>query len=229
MSYTGIFSAPSYGMGDGDTVAPMPDSAKVAKAKRNIDRMTRSLKSWLKFRKRMDLAAAGVTQKVLPTPGQFAVAPEVLQQTMLYQRFEAEQPLALELSTLLKIVYGNDAKLPDPRLDKNPNAAEQLAEIAIRGKIDEAVASPQSVGLLPVVWGIIAITGAVGFTAITAVRSWADVAKERERIACITAGACTDSGFWLKMGIIGVGGYFIYNRYIKKKSSRQSLPRARAR
>jgi hypothetical protein len=34
----------------------------------------------------------------------------------------------------------------------------------------------------------------------TAIKTAADVAKDKEEKACIQAGACTDYGFWLKAG-----------------------------
>jgi hypothetical protein len=34
----------------------------------------------------------------------------------------------------------------------------------------------------------------------TVIRTMAEVAEEKERLACVQAGACTDYGFWLKAG-----------------------------
>lgn len=211
MTYAGIYAAPSYGMGD----APLVNGAK--EAQQNLKRMERSLKGWLKVRRRMDLAAAGAPEKVLRIPGSVPLSPTVLSKMLFSQRYATEQPLALELHTLLQQVYGKDAKLPVPNLETDPDAAVKLAEIVVRGKLADATASPEAVGLAPLIWGILVVGGAATFTGITAIRSWADVAKEREYIKCLEVGACTDYGFWLKMGVIGIGGWLIYTRVIKKR------------
>jgi hypothetical protein len=55
------------------------------------------------------------------------------------------------------------------------------------------------------------IVGGLLLAVTTAVKTAADVAKEREHYACIQAGACTDYGFWLKWAGIGTLAYFAWN------------------
>jgi hypothetical protein len=124
-----------------------------------------------------------------------------------------EQDLATKLAALLGELVP-DAKLPNADLRYNPDAAVQLAQIAITGVIPTQAASPQAAsGWLsaphPWLWPAL-IVGAVLLTVTTAIKTAADVAKDREEKACIEAGACTDYGFWLKAGGVVAIAWFAW-------------------
>lgn len=160
----------------------------VSKAKIELDRMKRSLASWLKYRKLNDAVAAGSA----PTKKPLAYAQTVIAQS---RDWGAEQKLAKQLHVLLAESFPG-AQLPDPDVQKNPEAAVQLALMAINGP-GTATSSPvtQDGWMWPVL-----IVGGLLLAVTTVVRTLADVQKEREHNACIQAGACTDYGFWLKAG-----------------------------
>ena len=162
--------------------------ADVQQAKIELDRMKRSLQSWLKYRQLNDAVVAGTA----PTKKPRAYAREVVIQS---RDLLSEQRLAKQLYVLLAESFP-DAQLPDPNVIANPQAAVQLAQIAIHGP---ALSSPQTQGAWYLSWPILVVGGLL-LAVTTAIRSAADVSKEKERIACIQAGACTDSGFFLKIG-----------------------------
>lgn len=161
----------------------------VTKAKAELEHMKRSLAGWLKYRKLNDAVAAGTA----PTKKSTAYAKSVVTTA---RDWDAERRLAKQLYVLLSESFP-DAQLPEPDLDKNAQAAVQLATIAIRGPgAATASAEPQgAVWLWPVL-----IVGGLLLAVTTAIKTAADVAKEKEHNACIAAGACTDYGFWLKAG-----------------------------
>lgn len=163
-------------------------TAEVAKAKAQLDRMRSSLVSWLHYRTLNDKVAAGQARSRLPV----ALAKRV----MVDERdWATEQKLATQLHVLLQAIMP-DAMLPTPEVSTDPNVAVKLAQIAIAG--ESALAKPQGAGM-PWIWPV-AIVGGLLLAVTTVVTSMADVAKEKERIKCIEAGACTDYGFWLKAG-----------------------------
>jgi len=160
----------------------------VQRAKVELDRMRGSLKSWLKFRTLNDAVVTGTA----PTkkPRKFAV--EVITQS---RDWGYEQKLAKQIYVLLSETLPG-VQLPDPDIATNPQAAVQLAKIAIDGPPSS---SPQAQGAWYLSWPVL-IVGGLLLAITTTIRSVADVAKDREEKACIQAGACTDSGFWLKAG-----------------------------
>jgi hypothetical protein len=158
----------------------------VQRAKLELDRMRRSLQGWLKYRTLNDAVAAGAA----PTTKSRAYAAEVVTQS---RDWAAEQRLAKQIYVLLSETMPG-VQLPDPNVATNPQAAVQLAQIAISG----ATPGPSAQGALPMM--AIIIVGGLLLAVTTVVRSYADVAKEKERLACVRAGACTDHGFWLKAG-----------------------------
>lgn len=173
-----------FGLGD-----VRPDEA--AKAEREVKRMRRSLENWLYYRRINDEVASGERESKLPSG--------YAKQVMWDERdWKGEQRLANQLHALLS-EFMDSSSLPDPDLDKNEDAAAELAEIAVSGKTPSETGSPSAQGVFWI-WPVVIIVGGVLFTIMTAIRSRADVAKEKERIACIEAGACTDYGFWLKVG-----------------------------
>lgn len=168
----------------------------VSKAKTELARMRRSLTRWLKYRSINDQVLAGT--KATKKPLGYA-------QTVIAQMRDpsAEQRLATELHVLLEQVMP-DAQLPNPDLAGNANAAVQLAQIALYGSgslpTATVVTSATPTGSMPGwLWPVLIVSGLLlGVT--TAIRSAADVANQKEQYACIEAGACTDYGFWLKVG-----------------------------
>lgn len=168
----------------------------VANAKVELQRMKRSLAGWLKYRRLNDAVSAGV----VPTKKSRAYAREVVAQS---RDWNAEQRLAKQLHVLLSESFPN-ASLPDPDVAKNPQAAVQLATIAIRGPGAE-MASPEPQGMAWL-WPVL-IVGGLLLAVTTAIKTAADVAKDKEHTACIQAGACTDYGFWLKAGGVAALGF----------------------
>jgi hypothetical protein len=93
----------------------------------------------------------------------------------------------------------------------NPNAAVELAQIAIAGKLPGEAPTPDAAGVIWM-WPLVIVVGAIAFVITSSIRSKADVAKEREKYECIRAGHCTDSGFWLKLGAIAIVGFIVWDR-----------------
>lgn len=169
-------------------------------AQRAIQAMKSSLKAWLRFRKKNDDIVAGKVKTKFPT----AVA---TQRVLQGRDWAGEQRVANDLYALLSELY--DARmLPSPNLATNQNAAVQLAEIVITGKLPNGATAPVEQGLIPLI-----VLGGLGFAYLAYSRKVAgevELQKEKERLACIRAGACTDYGFWLKWGAIGLVGFLVY-------------------
>jgi hypothetical protein len=164
----------------------------VQRAKVELDRMKGSLRGWLKFRTLNDAVASGSVTTNKPR----AFAREVISQS---RDWEAEHKLAKQLYVLLSETLPG-VQLPDPNVTVNPQAAVQLAKIAIDGP---PASSPQAQGAWYTSWPVL-IVGGLLLAITTTIRTVADVAKDREEKACVAAGACTDSGFWLKIGGISM-------------------------
>lgn len=174
---------------------------EVSRAAAELQRMRGSLASWLKYRDLNDRVMAGSAPAKRPQASAQAAA----------VRASAEQDLATKLSALLSAVMPG-APLPSPSLQENPRAAVDLAKIALQG--GSSVASPTATGGIftggPAwLWPVL-IVGGVLLAVTTAVKTAADVAKDREEKACIMAGACTDYGFWLKAGGIVAIAWFAW-------------------
>jgi len=170
----------------------------VQRAKVELDRMKGSLRGWLKFRTLNDAVAAGTA----PTTKPRAFAREVVTQS---RDWAYEQKLAKQLYVLLSETLPG-VQLPDPNVTVNPQAAVQLAKIAIDGP---PASSPQAQGAWYTSWPVL-IVGGLLLAITTTIRTVAEVAKDREEKACIQAGACTDSGFWLKVGGISMLVYIAW-------------------
>lgn len=187
------------------------------RAEREIRRMRSSLAAWLKYRKRNDDVALGKVKGRLPA--------HVVAKMLPHRRdWVLEQNLALELHALLSEVL-DAAALPNPDISKDPNAAVKLAKIAIAGKLPEEASGPQAQGLIWL-WPAVIVVGLVLVTIMTKIRSDADVAKEKERVECIKMGACTDYGFWLKLGAIVVAGWVVWDKFglreaVQKRKARR--------
>lgn len=189
----------AHGLGAAD-VSP----AEAAKAERELKRMQASLRGWLKYRARNDAVAQGKAESKLPADAA---------KNLLWRNrdWAGEQKLAEQLHTLLAEVM-DASRLPDPDVRADPQAAVKLAKIAIDGKPPSEAKAPQAQGLFWV-WPVVIVVGAVLFTIMTAIRSRADVQKEKERIKCIEAGACTDYGFWLKFGGAALGLWIVWDKF----------------
>jgi hypothetical protein len=169
-------------------------SAKIA-----LDAMRGSLRDWIVLRARNDLIAAGKIHTNKPV----AYARQVIEQN---RDMSHEGKLAKQLYVLLTESFPDSASsIPMPDVSVDPNAAVALAKIAVSGKVP-ASASAASVGAVNLTSWPVLIVGGLLLAFTSAIGTAADVAKEKERIACIEAGACTDYGFWLKAG--GVAALF---------------------
>jgi hypothetical protein len=176
----------------------------VKQAKLELDRMKRSLKGWLKYRTLNDAVMAGTA----PTKKPRTYATTVIAQS---RDVVAEQRLATQLAVLLAESFP-DATLPDSSVATNPQAAVQLAQIAINGP---GASSPQAQGYVWL-WPVL-IVGGLLLAVTTAIKSAADVAQQKEQDACIEAGACTDYGFWLKAGGIAALAWVAWEMGVGEK------------
>ena len=177
---------------------------QVMTAAAELAAMRSSLSSWLKYRMLNDQVLAG-TKAVTKVP--LAYAQRVIATS---RDLAVEQDLATKLSALLSEVMP-DVQLPSADLRTNPRAAVELANIAIVGGSPTAAqGAPTGVGSLsathPWLWPVL-IVGGLLMAITTAIKTSADLAAEKERLACIQAGACTDYGFYLKMGGLAMLGY----------------------
>ena len=187
-------------------------TAEKAKAEKAIRRMRRSLKKWLKLRKRNDQAAIGQAKARIPA--------HVLAKTLPQSRdWALEQRLAVQLHALLSEVM-DASKLPNPDVSKDPNAAVKLAVIAIRGGLPQEAQVPSEVGILPAlfIWPVVIIVGLVMMTLMFKISSDADLAAQKEENRCRESGACTDSGFWLKMAGVAVLAWVAWDKLGVKKA-----------
>lgn len=180
-------------------------ASEVARAAKELARMKRSLRAWLRYRALNDQILSGqLVPRRLP--------PGLAKKTVLASRdMEVEQGLADRLHVLLTEVMP-EAHLPSPNVRANPDAAPQLAQIALTGEAPRAQPLTQgSVWSSLPPWPVLVVAGVL-ILAVTAIHSYADVAKERERYACIKSGACTDYGFWLKVGGAVAVGWFAWTK-----------------
>ena len=182
---------------------------------KKADAQLRSMKSkltrWLKVRKHMDKYAAGlVPPATLRKPGTKPVPPQVVAASLKPERYEGEQDLANAVYNLLVETGVSPAAIPSPDVKKHPDAAVHVVEFALQGKAPSEVNGPQAQG---VVWFVLAIPIAgIVFFLSHMVSKKAEVEMEKERLRCIEAGACTDSGFWLKIASMGVIGWFAWEK-----------------
>jgi len=173
-----------------DTTAPIT-TATVRKAKAALLVMRASLGRWLNYRLTND--QNGVSS------------------TLASQRAITEQRLATKLYSLLAEIF-DPTTLPDPNLADNPDAAVQLAQIAISGQLPSEQTQPAAQGM-SWLWPVVAIVGIVAFVIITQINDDADLAAQQEHDACIQSGACTDYGFWLKVGAVGVIAWLAWDKF----------------
>lgn len=206
-----IYSSPSYAMGAVD------EAATQKQAERSLKQMQRGLKKWLKVRKRMNEYAAGKVKAKrmvsLPSP--------VVAATLRQERFADEQDLAETLYALLTECGADPAALPEPNVAKDQNAAAKLALIAIQGKTPSEVKSHSAQGIA---WFVLAIPiGGIVLVLSQAIKSKADLAAQKEENRCIESGACTDSGFWLKVASVSVIAWILWDKVGLKEAAQGAL------
>lgn len=181
------------------------------KAEAALKQMQRSLKSWLGYRRRMDAYVAGQVQAPTFFRRAKPLPPSAVAATLRQDRYRGEQDLANTLYALLVETGCPAEALPPADVAKDPDAAVKLAEIAIAGKCPSEMPMMQATGI---VWFVLAIPIAGVVLVISqAIKTRADVEKERERMRCIESGACTDSGFWLKVGAITLTGWLAWDKF----------------
>lgn len=174
------------------TVAIAPMEVRAAAAE--LGRMRRALVSWLKYRSLNDQVMAGTARVRKPLAyAQRAVSAG--------RDMQIEQDLADKLHALLSSLMP-DHPMPNPDLSVNPQGAVQLAHVALQG--GTVASGPSATGSIlgaghPWLWPVL-IVGGLLLVTLTAIKTQADLAAQREQNACIEAGACTDYGFWLKAG-----------------------------
>lgn len=210
-----IYGSPSYAMGDeaqqivaSAATAPVT-MAQAAAAKRELARMKRSLTRWLRYRAINDQVAAGAAapSPILKYPLASPPAPTVARMKLALIRSD-EAVLAQQLYQLLSEVF-DPGQLPSPT---GPDAVVALARIAVSGKLPGDGGSPVATGM-SWVWPAVIVVGGVVLVLTTLIRSNADQAMEKERIECIKSGACTDYGFWLKVGGAAVAGWVVWEKF----------------
>jgi hypothetical protein len=198
-------------MGASKVVSTPVTPAEKAKAEKRIKSMRRSLARWIKKRKINDEAAMGRRKAKVPA--------HVLAKTLpLARDWALEQRIAIQLHGLLSDLM-DASTLPDPDIAKDPNAAVKLAQIAIGGKLPSEARGPQAQGVLPIlIWPVVVVIGMVALVAMSKISSDADLAELKENNRCVESGACTDSGFWLKMAGIAVVGWVAWDKLGVKKA-----------
>lgn len=184
---------------------------KVQRAATELEAMRGALRRWLKARALNDAVRSG------QVPSTTGYTPQ--------RSWAIEQDLAVKLHTLLAELMP-DARLPDPDVQRNPSAAVQLAQIALTGNAPAATPNAQG-GTMPWLWPVL-IVGGLLLAVTTAITSAAEVAKDREEKECIRAGACTDSGFWLKWAAIIGLGWFAWKELGVGRAVRQLMAKGRS-
>jgi hypothetical protein len=188
-------------------------SAQAQAAKRELVAMRASLTKWLHYRRLNSHMAGGVSvvpDAAFKRPGAKRLPPAVLTLRLAAGRKRPEAELAMQLHQLLSEVF-DASELPSPDTEKNPDAAAVLAMIAISGKLPGEAPS-SAVGFIWM-WPVVIVVGALAYVISTAIRSSAEQAAERERYECIKSGACTDYGFWLKLGAVAFIGWIAWEKF----------------
>jgi hypothetical protein len=199
-----IYSSPNYALG-------ADEAADQRQAEIALKQMQGGLKRWLYYRKRMDDYVAGKIKPPVLFRRAKPLPPAVVGATLRRDRLASEQDLAETLYALLTECGADGSSLPAPNVANDPDAAVKLAKIAIAGKTPSEATSAQAQGIL---WFVLAIPVAGVVLVISQyIKSKADVEKEKEHMRCIESGACTDSGFWLKVGAVAVVGWLAWDKF----------------
>lgn len=214
------YSGANFSMGAADEAivnaaanAPVTKSQAQA-AKVELAKMRGALKEWLKFRGMNDQIAQGkgdaLPTPLLKKPGSKLPPAAVMALRLRRSRLGTESELALQLHQLLSEVF-DASSLPNPDVAKNPTAAVELAQIAISGALPSEAGRPDAQGFIWM-WPLVVVVGAIAIVIMTSIRSSAETAQEQERLECIKAGKCTDSGFWIKVGAVAVVGWLLWDK-----------------
>ncbi len=198
-----IYGPPSYQMGDDEAMDVAPANqpitpAQAQQARAELARMKRSLERWLRFR-----AINDQTARELGTRRAFGAG-------FWQARRLDEQRIATRTYQLLSEIF-DPQSLPSPDLRVNPNAAVELATIAIGGQLPGESTQATGLGFIWL-WPAVIVIGAIAFVVAMKIRSDADTAQEREKIECIKSGKCTDYGFWLKAGGVAAVAWFAWDK-----------------
>lgn len=161
-------------------------------ARQTLSEMKASLSRWLSFRYRTDEKVGSNKYRA--------------------ERFQDETVLAKKLYEYLLAAGFPSDELPVPDLVNDPYAAVRLAEIVVSSETP----SPIPQGIFPLLIAAGGLVLVIGYW----IKKRADVEAEKERLRCIQSGACTDYGFWLKLGSIGVLSYLAWNHFGLKKLGR---------
>lgn len=87
-----------------------------------------------------------------------------------------------------------------------------LAQIAVGGKLPGESAVPSPVGIIWL-WPAVAVVGLVLMTVVVKIKSDAADAAEARHQECVMAGKCTDTGFWIKVGVFAVVGWLAWDKF----------------
>jgi hypothetical protein len=209
-----IYSAPDYSMGKHEAL-PVT-AAEKSRAEVELAKMRRSLRGWLKYRNLNNAVVAGRAKAKVP-PG---LAKKMIESG---RDWGLEQRLGKQLYVLLSEVF-DAQQLPDPR---DPDAAVKLAEIAIAGRLpmESTTPGPEAQGLIWL-WPAVVVVGLVLFTVVFKIRSDASLAEEKEKIECVKMGACTDYGFWLKLGGVALIGWLAWDKFGLRELATRSRSKA---
>jgi len=222
-----VYGSPAYQLGDEELVAAAANAPitkdQAAQAKLELKRMQGALRSWLKYRTINDKIAAGQAEHIpnplLKRPGTFAPPAAAMLLRLSNDRAARESALAKNLYALLSEVF-DSSQLPSPQ---DRNAAVSLARIAVGGKLP-GDRSPEAAGFIWL-WPLVVVIGVVAFTISQKIKSDAAAAAEHERIECIKAGKCTDTGFWMKFGAIAVVGWIAWDKMGLRERSKTFFAR----
>lgn len=212
-----IYSPVNYSMGASETVSvavQAEEGVDPSAAKAQLLKLRSSLKKWLQWRKQSNAVASG---KIKAKKGR---SPALFKQKLRADRLCGEQGLASKLYALLSEVF-DPASLPTPDVSQNPDAAAQLALIVISGKLPEESVSPSEQGIIWM-WPLVIVVGAVAFVITSKIRNDAELEMEKERTRCIQeAGwfACDELAL-VKVGALGIGAFYIYNRFLSNRKKR---------
>ncbi len=187
----------------GANAAPVTLAEK-AKAEAEIHKMRSALTGWLRYREINNAVVAGKAKAKVP-PG---LAKKMIESG---RDWGLEQKLANQLHVLLSETF-DAGQLPSPNLVKDPEAAVKLAQIAIAGRLPSDGAAPAAAGMIWL-WPAVVVVGLVLFTVVFKIRSDAALAEEKERLACVQMGACTDYGFWLKLGGVALLAWLAWDKF----------------
>ena len=234
-----IYSPYNYAMGDASHASPTAVAhaseksavaaaaaavASPAAAKAKLQSMKGSLKRWLHSRSILDDYVAGKRKPApgfLRRPGVKPTPPSVVAQTINQNRYRIEQDLATDLHALLVQSGADVNQLPSPDVSRDVDAAAKLAAVVIESPL-QGGGQAQAQGSLGSLWlVVIPVAGAVLILS-QLIKSKADLAARQAELQCISAGACTDSGFWLKVASVAVVAWIAWDKFGVREAATKS-------